>query len=51
MRVLILCSGTGSVHRAFANLGWDVESLDIDPKSNATYTADVCDWTPPADRR
>ena len=23
-------------------------SVDIDPKSNATYTADVCDWEPPA---
>ena len=38
MKVLILCSGTGSLDRAFAEEGWAVTSVDIDPKSNATYT-------------
>ena len=47
MKVLILCSGTGSLDRAFAEEGWNVTSVDIDPKSNATYTADICDWQPP----
>ena len=48
MRVLVLCSGTGSLDRAFEAEGWQVTSVDIDPKSNATYTADVCEWEPPA---
>ena len=51
MRVLVLCSGTGSLDRAFEAKGWQVTSVDIDPKSNATYTADVCAWEPPAGER
>ena len=51
MRVLVLCSGTGSLDRAFEAEGWQVTSVDIDPKSNATYTADVCAWEPPAGER
>ena len=47
MKVLILCSGTGSLDRAFAEEGWNVTSVDIDPKSCATYTADICEWQPP----
>ena len=32
-RLLELFSGTGSVGRAFAELGWKVVSLDLDPKA------------------
>ena len=34
-RLLELYSGTGSVGRAFAALGWDVVSVDLDPRANA----------------
>ena len=43
-RLLELFKGTGSVGRAFEALGWDVTSLDIDPKANATYTCDIADF-------
>ena len=43
-RLLELFKGTGSVGRAFEALGWDVISLDIDPKANATYTCDILDF-------
>ena len=42
MRLLELFSGTGSVGRAFK--GWEVISLDLDPKSRATITSDILDW-------
>ena len=42
--LLELFSGTGSVGRAFDALGWDVISVDIDPKANATYTCDIADF-------
>ena len=41
---LELFSGTGSVGWAFEALGWDVISLDIDPKANATYCCDIMDF-------
>jgi hypothetical protein len=41
-RLLELFSGTGSVGRAFAAAGWDVTSLDIDPRSPADIHADIC---------
>ena len=46
-RLLELFSGTGSIGRAFEELGWEVFSLDLDPKSNATITMDFMefDWT------
>jgi len=46
-RLLELFSGTGSVGRAFEELGWEVFSLDMDFKSNATITMDFMefDWT------
>ena len=43
-KLLELFSGTGSVGRAFEALGWDVISLDIDPKANATYCCDIMDF-------
>ena len=45
-RLLELFSGTGSVGRAFAELGWEVVSLDLEPKAGSTICADVCSWEP-----
>jgi len=44
MRILELFSGTGSVGSVFASMGWEVVSLDLDPKAGATITADIRDW-------
>ena len=44
MRSLELFSGTGSVGKAFGADGWDVMSLDINPKANATIYADIRTW-------
>ena len=32
--------------RAFAELGWEVVSLDVDPKAGSTICTDVCSWEP-----
>ena len=44
MRILELFSGTGSVGSVFGSMGWEVVSLDIDPVSAATITADIRTW-------
>ena len=44
MRVLVLCSGTGSVDRAFERRGWEVISVDYCPRLNATICEDIMDW-------
>ena len=44
MRLLELFAGTGSIGRAFRDAGWDVVSLDLDPKAGATITADFMQW-------
>lgn len=41
-RLLELFSGTGSVGRAFAAQGWDVDSVDLEMP--ATWQMDVLDW-------
>ena len=45
--LLELFSGTGSVGRAFREIGWDVTSVDLNPKAGADYACDICDWEPP----
>ena len=44
MKLLELFSGTGSVGRAFAEKGWEVISLDSDPKTDATIHEDILKW-------
>jgi len=47
MRVCVdLCSGLGGFSQAFVNHGWQVITVDIEPKFNPTVVADVTkiDW-------
>ena len=44
MRALVLFKGTGSIDRALESYGFKVDSVDIDPKCNATWTADILEW-------
>ena len=43
-RALDLFSGTGSVARRLKDLGYEVTTLDIDPRANALITTDVMHW-------
>ncbi len=47
--LLELFSGTGSIGRAFRDIGWDVVSVDNDPRANATFCCDVNRWVIPED--
>ena len=44
MRALVLCSGTGSVDRAFERLGWDVVSVDWEARYDPAHVADLMTW-------
>ena len=46
MRLLELFSGTGSVGRAFQAKGWEVTSVDSDPKVKPTICEDILAWEP-----
>jgi len=41
---LVLFKGTGSVDRSLEKMGFHVDSLDMDPKSGATWTSDIMKW-------
>ena len=44
MRALVLFKGTGSIDRSLEAFGFKVDSLDIDPKCQATWTGDILEW-------
>jgi hypothetical protein len=44
MRILELFSGSGSVGSVFASEGWEVTSLDLDPRTGATIHEDILTW-------
>jgi hypothetical protein len=44
-RLLELCSGTGSLGRAFTARGWDEVSVDCDPCANSSICCDLLELT------
>ena len=44
MRVLVLCSGTGSIDRAIERRGWEVTSVDWLAKFGPTLCMDITEW-------
>ena len=44
MRALVLFCGTGSIDRAFQRKGWEVVSVDWEPKFAPTHVADIMKW-------
>ena len=47
MRVLNLCSGTGSVSRPFVEEGHEVVEVDWDPRYSPTHCVDITTWECP----
>ena len=45
-RVLDLFAGTGSFSRPFADLGWEVYTLDHNPRFHPTMCCDILEWNP-----
>ena len=44
MRALVMFKGTGSIDQSLEKHGFQVDSLDIDPKCGATWTCDILEW-------
>ena len=44
MKALVLFKGTGSLDRSLEAAGFQVDSLDMDPKCNATWTSNILEW-------
>jgi len=44
MRCLEVFKGTGSVAKVFEAAGWEVVSVDIEPKFQPTHCVDVLEW-------
>jgi hypothetical protein len=44
MRALVLFCGTGSIDRALERAGFEVVSVDLEPKYNPTHCADILTW-------
>lgn len=42
--LLELFAGTGSVGKVATMIGFEVISVDMDPKAKATYTSDILNW-------
>ena len=47
MRVLNLCSGTGSVSRPFVDNGYEVVNVDWDSRYSPTHCVDIMTWNCP----
>ena len=47
MRLLNLCSGTGSVSIPFKQAAWDVIEVDWDPRYKPTHVVDLMTWECP----
>lgn len=45
MLMLDLCCGLKGASEAFRACGWDVVTLDIDPRFEPTIVADLCTWS------
>ena len=43
-RLLSLFHGTGSISGPFEQVGWDVESLDLCGKHDASIVCDIMSW-------
>lgn len=46
MRMLDLFSGLGGASAAMRERGWEVVTVDVEPRFNCTYTADLRTWEP-----
>jgi len=44
MKALVLYKGTGSMDRSLEAAGFQVDSLDMDPRCNATWTCNILQW-------
>ena len=49
MRLLNLCSGTGSVSKPFALAGWEIVDVDWDSTHGPTHNVDIMSWNCPYD--